>query len=1190
MVKAQATSAAVRMVGTVRASCLALSALEFVRCPSLVPSAFLSSKSPAAVDVPFGSQDDSPPQPPDRPSSAKIAVGCGSKNVFVCYQACSLLGGSSSSGSGSTSGGGSSSGGAGSSHSGKSSMRWVGLPCKDGVHRSSVVAVAWHPSSLLLATASTDGRCRILSAYVAEVDDALSPTPTADPTPPLSNSHHTSGSGGLPAGSPSPPCPTSRPQPHSTASLLGPFGSVLMCVAAPGHDSSSWVNGLGWSPAGRDLMFCCHNGGVSVVAGVQLGAGKAMKKGITLLEAVAPASSAGGSAPMRQLLVLSSTAAVAMGWDGLLRVMHRGQEEDGRWRCDTAGKCPPTPLPQLQPRPDWAARRPATQPPPPVDAGGTQRPPSQMWPLPEGDHPFGAWETQDACQASLAPQGPAPESAGESHSDSATLSRFGSSLSDGGVVHTRGGQPELDLLANPGKGWNGLQPLSSPLPRLEGGLSASAPVNVQPYMHESITGSDTPSSETLVLKDVDCFPDQFMKSLSLGYASAGQPQSSFARRTHTQPEPMWTPANLAATLAALRKAGAVNVLPSNHAEAPHTPPGSNPMPRVSMLHEQRFALPYPAPNALNQQLSYPPGPVPDMGQSVLSKDHRAGSSSGSAFEEASGHAIRAMHPQQGQAPVLMDAAGLRSGSLAQLQSDAGMGVGAGKYMPGTNPVRQGSAGFGTAPSTAALQQQLQMQQQQAMLQQRAMAQHQQHVVMQQQQHHALSQQQLLQQHTLMQQQQQEQQRLMQQQEQQHSTMQHQLQSISPIPGGLVSGGNSNSGGMPSVSPLHLRAAAVERAPWVAGFAPVVNKFDNPACNTLFIGNLGDSVDEGELSLLLSLQPGFKQIKLVRNPRQVSCFVEFTGIEDAVAVHAALQGVLLHSSDRGPIRIQFSKNPFGQRCPPSLASAPGPMTVSSTGMRSFFHEASLQSQSNSRQHSESNSSWGITSGAHSTISNQWDQLPGAGSASTDAWLDGAAGGYLMPSSTSVQQRVQQQQHARAPPATPGASSHAGGGALYGSHNTARDYSSYAREDEPHGMRRVGSVSDGQFFAKTQALADFMPWQPSAGAVQQRTASPLPGAMSGGWGGQHGGWGGQQQQSRLAPSGGSGVGMLNEQHQQMLLQQQHSAHQQQLGRSAMSALLQHGPAATAISSQALLSALSWGHAGGAGWMSGNPDVLR
>ncbi|PNW72800.1 hypothetical protein CHLRE_15g643703v5 [Chlamydomonas reinhardtii] len=101
---------------------------------------------------------------------------------------------------------------------------------------------------------------------------------------------------------------------------------------------------------------------------------------------------------------------------------------------------------------------------------------------------------------------------------------------------------------------------------------------------------------------------------------------------------------------------------------------------------------------------------------------------------------------------------------------------------------------------------------------------------------------------------------------------------------------------------------------VAGFGPVTNKFDNPPCNTLFIGNLGDTVDEGELTALFACQPGYKQLKLLRHPRQVSCFVEFGDVNSAAAVHSALQGALLTSSDRGPIRIQFSKNPYGKRNP------------------------------------------------------------------------------------------------------------------------------------------------------------------------------------------------------------------------------------------------------------------------------------
>lgn len=96
-----------------------------------------------------------------------------------------------------------------------------------------------------------------------------------------------------------------------------------------------------------------------------------------------------------------------------------------------------------------------------------------------------------------------------------------------------------------------------------------------------------------------------------------------------------------------------------------------------------------------------------------------------------------------------------------------------------------------------------------------------------------------------------------------------------------------------------------------GAAANVTK-DNPPCNTLFVGNLGDNVSEAELRSLFSSQPGFKQLKIVRNARNTSCFVEFDDIPTAAAVHGSQQGAILASSDRGGIRIQFSKNPFGHR--------------------------------------------------------------------------------------------------------------------------------------------------------------------------------------------------------------------------------------------------------------------------------------
>ncbi len=41
------------------------------------------------------------------------------------------------------------------------------------------------------------------------------------------------------------------------------------------------------------------------------------------------------------------------------------------------------------------------------------------------------------------------------------------------------------------------------------------------------------------------------------------------------------------------------------------------------------------------------------------------------------------------------------------------------------------------------------------------------------------------------------------------------------------------------------------------FSPVTNLRDNPPCNTLFIGNLGDNASEAELRSLFALQPGYR---------------------------------------------------------------------------------------------------------------------------------------------------------------------------------------------------------------------------------------------------------------------------------------------------------------------------------------------
>uniref|UniRef100_A0A7S0S4L0 RRM domain-containing protein n=1 Tax=Chlamydomonas leiostraca TaxID=1034604 RepID=A0A7S0S4L0_9CHLO len=128
----------------------------------------------------------------------------------------------------------------------------------------------------------------------------------------------------------------------------------------------------------------------------------------------------------------------------------------------------------------------------------------------------------------------------------------------------------------------------------------------------------------------------------------------------------------------------------------------------------------------------------------------------------------------------------------------------------------------------------------------------------------------------------------------------------PLPNQSHAGAASGPGSTAaSVSGLPLGGAL--------GFLPVTNRGDNPPCNTLFIGNLSDTVSEVELMQLFSAQPGYRQMKLVRGPKQqVSCFVEFEDVVAASTVHNALQGAVLASSDRGGVRIQYSRNPFGRR--------------------------------------------------------------------------------------------------------------------------------------------------------------------------------------------------------------------------------------------------------------------------------------
>lgn len=88
-------------------------------------------------------------------------------------------------------------------------------------HKSSVVALDWHPNNTVIATGSTDFRCRVISAYLKKVDGADSEhAPFED----------------------------------------GSFGTVLAEFECKG-----WVMDVAFSPDGEKLSFVGHDSSVTVV-------------------------------------------------------------------------------------------------------------------------------------------------------------------------------------------------------------------------------------------------------------------------------------------------------------------------------------------------------------------------------------------------------------------------------------------------------------------------------------------------------------------------------------------------------------------------------------------------------------------------------------------------------------------------------------------------------------------------------------------------------------------------------------------------------------------------------------------------------------------------------------------------------------------------------------------------------------
>nr|XP_007146393.1 hypothetical protein PHAVU_006G036500g [Phaseolus vulgaris]ESW18387.1 hypothetical protein PHAVU_006G036500g [Phaseolus vulgaris] len=115
------------------------------------------------------------------PKENKFAVGSGDKTICICYYE-------------------------------QDNNRWVSKLIRKR-HDSSVTSVSWHPDNILLATTSTDGKCRVFSTFIKGIDAR-----------------------------------DSNPQDSK-------FGELIVQLDL----SSSWTFGVKWSPSGNTLAYVGHN-------------------------------------------------------------------------------------------------------------------------------------------------------------------------------------------------------------------------------------------------------------------------------------------------------------------------------------------------------------------------------------------------------------------------------------------------------------------------------------------------------------------------------------------------------------------------------------------------------------------------------------------------------------------------------------------------------------------------------------------------------------------------------------------------------------------------------------------------------------------------------------------------------------------------------------------------------------------
>eukprot|EP00752_Nemacystus_decipiens_P010415 g9282.t1 len=139
-------------------------------------------------------------------------------------------------------------------------------------HKSTVQQVAWHPNGLVLATACTDFKCRVVSAIVEEVDTNPDPRPFA---------------------------------------AVKPFGETYHQFSCGG-----WVTAVAWSPSGSILAYAGQDSTIHFVRFDQGGAVSEQSVRYALL-------------PVSSLAFLSEKAVVGGGYD--MNPLVFAADSSGQW-------------------------------------------------------------------------------------------------------------------------------------------------------------------------------------------------------------------------------------------------------------------------------------------------------------------------------------------------------------------------------------------------------------------------------------------------------------------------------------------------------------------------------------------------------------------------------------------------------------------------------------------------------------------------------------------------------------------------------------------------------------------------------------------------------------------------------------------------------------------------------------------